>query len=54
MKHWYDDPPLWMMVEPADKLPQEPMQEVLPRQVIAKPWKTTRMTAGKPPDCFKS
>ncbi len=53
MKHWYEDPVLWMTVEPADELPQEPAHEVLPKEDIAKPQRTTWKTAGKPPDRFK-
>ncbi len=53
MKCWYNDPALLMTLELMDEPPLEPAQEVLPRMVAAKPWKTTRMTAGKPPDHFE-
>ncbi len=53
MKRWYNDPAPLMMLEPMDKPPPEPAQEVPPRMVAAKPQETTRMTAGKPPDSFK-
>ncbi len=53
MKHWYEDPALWTTVEAADEPPQEAVQEVLPKQVIARPRKTSRTTAGNPPDRFK-
>ncbi len=53
MKRWYNDPVLLRTLEPKDEPLPEPAQEVLPRMVTAKPWKTMCTTAGKLPDRFK-